>query len=172
MNELTKLIIASSLVGVLSITGCGSESAPQSQDSSAHSEDDAHDHDHAADDDGHDGHDHAADDDGHGAHAATRSLGSVVIAGTTLEVSAGGELDPGAELNVNIKHIDGPVPAEVRFWIGNEAGDGAMRSKADSSDGDYHGHGEVPAIINADTALWIEIETSNGDRVRGSVPLS
>ncbi len=180
MNEFTKLIIVSSLGGVLSITGCKSESAPQ--DSSAHSahdhaDDDTHDHaddthDHA-DDDGHahgddDAHDHADDDTQDDGHAATRPLGTVVIAGTTLEVSAGGEIEPKAELNVNIKHIDGPVPVEIRFWIGNEAGDGSMKSKTDPSG---HGHGEVPATVNADTALWIEIETSSGERVRSSVPL-
>ncbi len=163
MNELTKLIIVSGFVGVLSITGCGKDSAPK--DSSAHA-----DHNHAGEDDNHD-HDHAdtyKDDDG---HAPTRPLGSVVIAGTTLEVSAGGQINPGAELNVNIKHIDGPIPAEIRLWIGNPAGDGAMRSKTEHSGGNYHAHAEMPAVINDDTALWIEIETTSGERVSSSVPL-
>ncbi len=163
MKELTKLLIVSSLAGVLSITGCNKDSAPKNPSTHA-------DHDHAGGDDDHD-HDHTdayKDDDG---HAPTRPLGSIVIAGTTLEVSAGGELNPGAELNVNIKHIDGPVPAEIRLWIGNKAGDGAMKSKTDHSGGNYHAHAEMPAVINDDTALWIEIETTSGQRISSSVPL-
>ncbi len=158
MNDLTKLILASTLAAALSIAGCGNESTPH--DATAHSEDD--------------GHTHAApepaepDQDGHG---AMRSLGSVVIAGTSLDISAGGAPTPNTLMHVNIEHDDGPAPAAVRLWIGNEAGDGSVRSKADATGGDFHGHVEVPAELDADAALWIEIESATGERLHGSVAL-
>ncbi len=158
MNCLTKLIIPSTLAAALSIAGCGGESTPH--DSTAHSEGDGHNH--AAPDQA------EAVEDGHG---AMRPLGSVVIAGTSLEVSASGAPTPNTLMHVNIEYRDGPAPVAVRLWIGNEAGDESVRSRATGTGSVLHGHVEVPAEIDADAALWIEVETASGERLHGSVAL-
>ena len=175
MNNFTKLLTASTLVTAVSImlTGCGeSPSRPSEKTLSA---DDGHAHTDGAQDD-HDGHDHADDahddhdeSDGHD-HGEMRSLGSVEIAGTTLAVTISDAIDPSTEVNLELEVTSGPTPAMLRFWIGDEAGTGALKSKADAHDNHFHGHTDAPANVTG-TSLWIEIENADGTRSKGSIAL-
>lgn len=163
MNDFTKLLLASSVSAVfaLGLSGCGESPASDEQ---AHSAEDGHDHSKDSKED----HDHPTDD--HDDHGEARSLGDVVIANTKLSVSIGGDLDPGAEVNIDLEHTGGPAPAAVRLWIGDEAGTGALKTKADGHDDHFHGHADVPESL-AGAALWIEIEAVDGSRTAASVPL-
>ena len=172
MNDLTKLLLASTIAGTLALGGCGNDSGTPDVDS--HAEHDDHEgHDHG--EDGHEDHDHAEGEhdehEGHG-HGAERDLGSVTIAGTTLSVSMGGEVEPSAVLHLDIVRTDGPKPAAIRVWIGDEAATGALKGKASGSGGDYHADAEVPAELTPGDALWIEIETADGSRETGSVSVN
>lgn len=172
MNDLTRLVVASSLATglALALPGCGESSSP---DASSHSADDGHDH----GEEGHEGHDHGPgehDDhdhehDGHD-HGEERSLGTVDVGGSTLEVSISGDLEPGAEIHVDIEHTGGPAPAAIRLWIGDEAGTGALKSKADGHDDHFHGHAEAPTELDG-ASLWIEVEAADGTRTSSSLPL-
>ena len=171
MNDLTKLLLASTIAGTFALGGCGSESGTHDADS--HAEHDDHEgHDHG--EDGHEDRDHAQGErdehEGHD-HGAKRDLGSVTIAGTTLSVSMGGEVDPSAMLHFDIERTEGPEPAAIRVWIGDEAATGALRGKAIGSGGDYHADAEVPEELVPDAALWLEIETATGERDSASVQL-
>tara|TARA_R110002072_G_scaffold42064_13_gene118265 strand:+ start:58334 stop:58855 length:522 start_codon:yes stop_codon:yes gene_type:complete len=173
MNEFTKLLIASSLAGVLSITGCETESAPEG--SVEHSEGVGHDHaDHNHDEDhsetGHGDHDHK--DGNHDEHVAVSSLGSVIVADSTLSVSAGGEITPNATLHIEIEHTAGRIPSAIRLWIGTDSGENSLKSKASRSGNMYIAKAEVPAELTPEDALWIEIETSNGERISSSIALN
>ncbi|MEO0513001.1 MAG: hypothetical protein AAF108_08910 [Planctomycetota bacterium] len=169
MNDLTKLLLASTIAGALALGGCGNESGTPDTDS--HSEHDDHEgHDHGEDGhDDHEGHDHG--DGGHDDHGAEHDLGSVTIAGTTLSISMGGEVEPTAVLHLDIVRTDGPEPAAIRVWIGDEAATGALKGRATGSGGDYHADTEVPAELTPDAALWIEIEKADGSRETGSISL-
>lgn len=156
MNDLTKLLLASTIAGALALGGCGNESGTPDTDS--HSEHDDH-----------EGHDHG--DGGHDDHGAEHDLGSVTIAGTTLSISMGGEVEPTAVLHLDIVRTDGPEPAAIRVWIGDEAGTGALKGRATGSGGDYHADTEVPAELTPDAALWIEIEKADGSRETGSISI-
>lgn len=170
MNDLIKILTTAGAAIALSLSlpGCGESSEPPAK---THSADDGHDH----DGDGHAGHDHDGDDhegpdldeDDHG---EMRSLGSVTIAGTTLAVSVSGDIAPSSEVNLDLEIESGPVPAAVRFWVGDEAGTGALKSKADAHDGHYHGQTEAPENIDG-ASLWIEVETASGERQAAAVPL-
>lgn len=172
MNDLTKLLLASTIAGTLALGGCGSESGTPETDSHA-DHDDHEGHDHAEgehdDDDDHAGHNHG--EDGHDDHAAEHDLGSVTIAGTTLSVSMGGEIKPSAVLHLDIARTDGPEPAAIRVWIGDRSATGALKGKAMGSGGDYHADAEVPAELKPDAALWIELETADGRREAGSISI-
>tara|TARA_A100001391_G_scaffold204724_1_gene201474 strand:+ start:556 stop:1089 length:534 start_codon:yes stop_codon:yes gene_type:complete len=177
MNEFTKLLIASSLAGVLLIAGCEIESTPES--SAAQSEGVGHDHsghNHAEDhnETGHGEHDHADDheDGNHDEHGAERFLGSVAVAGSTLSVSAGGEIRPNATLHIEIEHTAGRIPAAIRLWIGTESGENSLKSKASRISGKYIAKAEVPAELTPEYAFWIEIETSDGERLLSSIALN
>ena len=165
MNDITKLIVVSSLAAGLAFTvpGCGESSSPSA---SSHSADDGHDHSEA----GHEDHDHGpGEHDDHG-HGEGRSLGSVAVGGTTLTVSMSGDLEPGAEVHVDLEHTGGPAPAAIRLWIGDEAGTRALKSKADGHDGHFEGHAEAPSDLTG-ASLWIEVESASGERASGSLQL-
>ena len=177
MTDLTKLFIVSLAAASLTLSGCGNESgSSHAADQSEHSDHDGHDHnaegheDHDHDAEGHEDHDHGDDD--HGDHGAERDLGSVTIAGTTLRVSMGGEIEPSAPVHLDIERTDGPEPAAIRVWIGDEAGTGALKSKAMGSGGDYHADAEAPADVSFPTFLWIEVETADGTRESGSININ
>jgi uncharacterized protein involved in copper resistance len=167
-----KTLLAGIAAAGLVLTGCEKGESHEGHD---------HDHGEHADHDGHsepDGdsgqEDHEGhDEDGeHDDHGEMKSLGDVTIAGTTLAITLGGEVSAGAELHVNAEHKDGDVPSAVRLWIGDEDGTGAVKSKADGSEGEFHGHVEVSAEQSEGASLWIEIESADGERHKGSVALN
>lgn len=159
MNDLTKILTGCSLALVVTHTlpGCGeSSSSPSSQ---THAADDGHDHAEGEHDE-HDGHD----------HGEMRSLGTVTIAGTTLTISISSNIDPSSEVQLDLAVESGPIPAAVRFWVGDQAGTGALKSKADAHDDHFHGRTDTPAVL-VGASLWIEIETADGERQSAAVPL-
>lgn len=167
MTDLTKLFLVSLAAASLTLSGCGNESgSSNAAGQSEHSDHDGHDH----DAEGHEDHDHGDND--HGDHGAERDLGSVTIAGTTLRVSMGGEIEPSGTVHLDIERTDGPEPAAIRVWIGDKAGTGALKSKAMGSSGDYHADAEAPADVSLPTSLWIEVETADGTRESGSININ
>ncbi|MCB1738961.1 MAG: hypothetical protein AAFX79_03075 [Planctomycetota bacterium] len=168
MNDLIKMLAVAGTAVALSVSlpGCGESS--ESESAEAHSADDGHDH--ADDGDDHEGHDHAEGEHGEHDHGEMRSLGSVTIAGTALAVSVSSDIKPSSEVHLDLEVESGPIPAAVRFWIGDEAGTGALKSKADAHDDHFHGQTESPATM-AGASLWIEIETASGERQTAAVSL-
>ncbi len=168
MNDLFKILAAASTTVALSISlpGCGESS--ESKSAETHTADDGHDH--AGDGDDHEGHDHAEGEHDDHDHGEMRSLGSVTIAGTKLAVSVSSDIRPSSEVHLDLEVESGPSPATVRFWIGDEAGTGALKSKADAHDDHFHGQTESPSTMDG-ASLWIEIESVNGNRTVGSMPL-
>jgi len=168
MNDLFKILAAASATVALSISlpGCGESS--ESKSAETHTADDGHDH--AGDGDDHEGHDHAEGEHDDHDHGEMRSLGSVTIAGTKLAVSVSSDIRPSSEVHLDLEVESGPIPATVRFWIGDEAGTGALKSKADAHDDHFHGQTESPSTMDG-ASLWIEIESVNGNRTVGSMPL-
>jgi hypothetical protein len=168
MNDLIKMLAVAGTAVALSVSlpGCGESS--ESESAEAHSADDGHDH--ADDGDDHEGHDHAEGEHGEHDHGEMRSLGSVTIAGTALAVSVSSDIKPSSEVHLDLEVESGPIPAAVRFWIGDEAGTGALKSKADAHDDHFHGQTEAPATM-AGASLWIEIETARGERQAAAVSL-
>lgn len=172
MNGLIKIFSAAGVAIALSLSmpGCGESSEPPAE---THSADDGHDHDgddHEGpdhDEGDHEAHDHDEDDHDHG---EMRSLDSVTIAGTTLAVSVSSDIAPSSEVNLDLEVKSGPVPAAVRFWVGDAAGTGALKSKADAHDDHFHGQTEAPVNIDG-ASLWIEVETASGERQAAAVPL-
>lgn len=172
MNDFTKILTASSLVFIVSLAlpGCGESSSPTSGE--RHSADDGHNHAEGEQSD-HQGQDHAeGEPEEHvdNSHGGITSLGKVTIAGTTLAVSASGDFITSSEIDLDIDVEAGPIPAAVRYWIGDESGAGAMKSKADGHGDHFHGQIEVPASV-AGASLWIEVESASGERTLASMPL-
>ncbi len=162
---------------------CGGKSA-----SDAHHDGDGHDHGTEADHDGdeheagdhdghdhdghdHDGHDHDGHDHGEDAHHGPRhDLGEVEVAGLSLKVAVLGAVEAGREAVLDIEVTGGPCAA-LRAWIGIASGRGSMKARLDGTNGDFHGHIEVPSTLPTGSAIWLDVEGPGGTRERMSVAL-
>lgn len=128
----------------------------------------------------HDGHEHSEEPDSHEGHehneaesddtSEMTSHGSIEIAGTTLSVSLTRDIQPSSTINLDLEVEAGPIPTAIRFWIGDEAGTNALKSKADAHDDHFHGQTESSADLTG-ASLWIEMETADGERYTESISL-
>lgn len=60
--------------------------------------------------------------------------------------------------------ITGGKPKAVRFWIGNESGDGSVKAKAEEETPDnWHTHAEVPEPLPPGSKFWVEVEPPAGE---------
>lgn len=100
-----------------------------------------------------------------------RPLGSVEIAGTTLSLAMSGTLLPNSDLHLDINHEGGPIPGTIRLWVGSMSGEGSMKTKAHGHGDHWHATAKFPDVITAQTALWVEIEDSEGKRVSKGLPI-
>ena len=144
----------------------------------SHSEDDGHDHGSHSADDGHDhgseesgGHADNGESDEHAHEGETHELGSVTLAGTTLDVSITGVVEPGAELHVGLEPSGGASPGTIRLWVGVESGVGSLKAKANSHGDHFDGHVEVPEGLAADSKLWLQVESAAGEAEVGGLDL-
>lgn len=177
MFDPARLFTVASVSLCLCLVGCNTESndpAPPASDT------DHSDHDHADQADqsgpGHDEHPAGeplpssnADPNPHaGEHHA---LGTFTIAGGTFTVAMTGNIAPITELHFDIVQTAGPTIDTLRLWIGDESATGSLKSKTTAHDNHFHAHVETPVTLSMDTALWIEADSTSGDRQRTSVSL-
>ncbi|MEM1098578.1 MAG: hypothetical protein AAGH92_07305 [Planctomycetota bacterium] len=155
MTETIKLLLAPALATSLLLSGCGGGDSHDDYGNETHTEGDGHDHSNTDSDD----------------HSTEHGLGEIEIAGSVLQVSVGGEPGPNVILHIDIEVESGPTPATIRAWVGNESADGVAKGKAHGSNGDYHVDATCPAELAEDASLWIEVESADGTRATGSLPL-
>lgn len=70
----------------------------------------------------------------------------------------------------NMKITGGEFKA-VRIWVGEEDPAKVMIVKTELENDYQHGHLEVPTPLPDGYRLWIEIETPDGETIKGSTPL-
>ena len=159
MNKKLSFILL--LLAVAAFAACGGEPAAEHDDGhDAHDEQEGHEdcEDHAA---------HGEDGDEHGDHGERIEIGEAQAGPHSVHVAVFGDIEAGHEAVLDIE-VSGAGVAAVRAWVGNESGRGSMKSKVDGEDGIYHGHVEVPATLADASAIWIEVEASNGTRSKTS----
>ncbi|MGK0481035.1 MAG: hypothetical protein ACJAQ3_001006 [Planctomycetota bacterium] len=159
--SLIALFTASSL---FVFTSCGGTDAE-------HDEHAGHDHAEGAHDDGSaEGeattNDHASEMEEHGA----MDLGSVKVAGATLELDAPGPPAAGTTVTLNAQLTEGTMPETLRLWYGLESGVGSMKAKADIHDDHFHVDVEIPAGAMEKPMLWVEAQGPSGDKEVRSMP--
>lgn len=80
-------------------------------------------------------------------------------------------------IDVTVTPVSGSsiTAVAVRFWIGTESAVGSMKAKSEienpAEPNRWHTHADVPNPIPAESMLWVEIETDNGEKVTGSFDL-
>jgi hypothetical protein len=184
MDHITRVITIVIVAISLSLIGCTQENGEGTRPAGSVAQDDheAGDHeghDHADNEHGHDDRAHdEGDEDMHGEsddhdHAGGdgHSLGTLTIDDTTVDVIMMGEAEPGAAVDIEAIHTDGPAPAAVRMWIGVESGLGSLKVKAHMHGDHYHGVVEVPEELSDEATLWIEVESAGGRRVAKSIAM-
>ena len=80
----------------------------------------------------------------------------------SLEVSITGDIEPGAELHVELEPSGGGSPETIRLWVGEESGAGSLKAKADAHGDHLDGHVEVPDELASGAKLWLQVESSSG----------
>ena len=166
MFELHRLSAISALVACFGVLGCG-EQPKEAADETVTPAVAGHDH-------GDSSHSHSQIQEGpqNDAHSGGfRLLGSVEIAGATLEISVSGDIAPNSELHVDVIQTAGPTLDAIRLWVGEKSGVGSLKSKADAHGRHFHGHVEAPLTLSMDSALWIEAQDADGERSSSSVSL-
>ena len=182
MFEVTRLFMIAGISLCLSLVGCHNDDhdhAPPATDAGTNHDHGDHDHgDHDHGDHDHSDHDHLnagplPDSGPHtDAHAEDwLSLGTVTIAGATLDVSRGGVVAPNTEMHISIVQTAGPTLHTLRLWIGDEAATGSLKAKSDAHEGHFHAHVETPEQLAKGAELWLEAQRDGGIRERSSLPL-
>ena len=65
-------------------------------------------------------------------------------------------------------YVTGGEPAVVRAWVGDENATDVVVTKADFEVDHHCAFIEVPKPLPADARLWVELETADGTRMKGS----
>lgn len=148
-----KLLIV--LAAAAMLAGCDSIPADNPAGSSAtaeHHEGDGHDH----------GHDH---DHGHGhEHGEHHELGTSTAAGVSFEALQIGHPANGEQAVEVVLTEGSPAPKAIRAWVGNEAAEGSMKTRAEGSGPAYEMHLELPDPLPAGAQIWFEVEAADGSR--------
>ncbi|MBC8522481.1 hypothetical protein H8D29_00990 [PVC group bacterium] len=96
---------------------------------------------------------------------------TITLAGVTLRVAAQGSLIPGSKYLIEMALIEGEQNATVRLWVGDQSKSGSMVHRADSHGDHYHVNAKVPSKVNAQTALWLEVQSVSGKTETGRIAL-
>ena len=115
---------------------------------------------------GHDNSNHA-----HSHEEGGKTTHKITLANVALEVRYRGDGTPGSELDVSLRTVGGDRPATIRVWVGIESGKGSRKTKVHSHGSTFHAHANVPSELPKGSALWIEVQTTNGERESGSIEL-
>jgi len=115
---------------------------------------------------GHDNSNHA-----HSHEEGGKTTHKITLANVALEVRYRGDGTPGSELDVSLRTVGGNRPATIRVWVGIESGKGSRKTKVHSHGSTFHAHANVPSELPKGSALWIEVQTTNGERESGSIEL-
>jgi len=111
-------------------------------------------------------------EDGHQTISGDKIISKIItLAGVTLQVQAKGTMKPGNQYQFSFGLIQGRQGAVIRLWIGEESREGSLVYKAHSHGDHYHGAAEVPDVINAQSALWLEVQSVSGEKETGRVAL-
>jgi len=91
-------------------------------------------------------------------------LAPIVLEPFTIDALHIGDLSKG-HFNLYVKGGD---PEVVRAWVGDEAATDALVTLAEFEVDHHCAHIEVPQPLPAAAKLWVEIETAEGARMKGS----
>lgn len=94
---------------------------------------------------------------------------TITVAGNTFNVTVKGSITPNAILDVSIIQSSGTPATAIRVWVGDASGVGSMKIKVHSHGASSHAHAKAPAKLPANSALWIEVQNTDGTSGSGSI---
>lgn len=121
----------------------------------------------------HEGHEHEGEAAGHQHHAGEKhDLGTIKVGDFEVTASYSGTIAPGKEVDVDLslKGERGKVAA-IRSWIGAQDAKGSIKAKAAPEGEGYHAEVEAPEPLPEGAAVWVEIETNQGQTLIGSLAM-
>ena len=97
---------------------------------------------------------------------------TLTIAGNTFNVLVKGSITPNAVLDVSIVQSSGAPAAAIRVWVGDESGVGSLKVRVHSHGASSHAHAKAPAKLPQNSALWIEVQNTDGTSGSGSIQVN
>ncbi len=116
---------------------------------------------------------HEGDQHGTEAHAGERhDLGATKVGDFEVSASYSGTITPGKEIDVDLSlKGDRSKAAAIRAWLGAKDAKGSIKAKAAPEGEGYHAEVEAPEPLPEGAAVWVEIETNQGQTLVGSLAL-
>jgi len=103
--------------------------------------------------------------------STSQNTHTLMVAGITLDISVKGSIAPNAMLDVSLVETSGGPASAIRLWIGDKTGVGSVKIRVHSHGSSSHAHVQSPATLPADSALWIEVQNTDGTSGSGSLSL-
>jgi hypothetical protein len=109
----------------------------------------------------------AAEVEGFAESGNQTQLAPILLAPYTVKALHIGEVTKG---HFNL-YVEGGELAAIRAWVGDESANQVMVTKAEFEVDHHCAHIEVPQPLPATARLWVEIETMEGVRLKGSTEI-
>lgn len=166
---MVKVLMASLVFCLAMMLGCEKKGEQAKNTPAPAAQKDEHGHEAGS----HEGEQPGAEAGGHEHHAGEKhDLGATKVGEFEVSAAYSGTLTPGKAVDVDLalKGERGKVAA-IRAWIGTEDAKGSIKAKAAPEGEGYHAEVEAPEPMPAGAALWIEIETSQAQKLLGTLAL-
>ncbi|GMU23347.1 MAG: hypothetical protein AMXMBFR13_34260 [Phycisphaerae bacterium] len=166
---MVKVLMASLALTMAMTLGCEKKADQAKSGSAPAAQKDEHGHEAGS----HEGHQHGAGAGGHEHHAGEKhDLGTTKVGEFEVAASYSGTMTPGEELDIDLA-VKGERAklAAIRAWIGVDDAKGSLKAKAAPEGEGYHAEVEVPGPLPEGAAVWVEIETNQGQKLLGSLAL-
>jgi hypothetical protein len=163
MQSSATVVIASAIIAAAGLTACEQTEPSEHTHTAGEGHAPGEEHDHAPDEPGETGGGH---DEGE-----PHDFGAATIGAFQIQATRYGDIAAGAETGVDITVSGDAQPAAIRIWIGLADARGSLKARADAEGDHYHAHVETPDPLPEGAALWIEVESAEGERSTRSLPL-
>lgn len=103
---------------------------------------------------------------------APKHVETISVAGNSYRVTVKGSIAPNAILDVSIIQVGGTLATAIRVWVGEVSGVGSVKTRVHSHGERSHARPQSPATLPENSALWIEVQRTNGATESVSVHLN
>lgn len=166
---MVKILVTGLVLPLAMMFGCEKKADQAGSGSAPTAQKDKHGHEVGSQDE----HEHATEDAGHEHRAGEKhDLGTVKVGEFDVTALYSGTLTPGKQVDIDLTFKgESAKVVTIRAWIGAKDAKGSIKAKAAPEGSGFHAEVEAPDPLPEGAALWVEIETNQGQELLGSLAL-